>query len=197
MRTLLKIGILGSTRGSNLLPLRHALEKKNLPINIAVVISNQENAGILERAKEQQWPAFYIASQQLTREAYDHLLTQKLQEFDVDLIVLMGYMRILSNDFITQWQHRIINAHPSLLPAFSGKMDKAVHQAVLDAKLTETGCTVHEVNETVDGGPILVQKKCPVYTYDNIDSLKTRVQALEVEAFAEAIQTFYKEIHDV
>lgn len=188
----LKLGILGSTKGSNLIPLSLAINENKLPVSIEVILSNVEDAGILAKAKEQHWPAFHLSPKKMTREAYDESLSHKLKAFDVELIVLMGYMKILSPPFVDTWRHRIINAHPSLLPAFAGLMDEAVHSAVLASGATETGCSIHEVDETLDGGPILVQKYCPVYSEDTVDSLKTRVQALEVDAYIDAIQAFYE-----
>ncbi len=193
----LRLGILGSTRGSNLIPLSQKLKEKNIPIRIEAVISNRAEAGILQRAREQQWPAFYLSATGLEREAYDQKLSQQLQTFSVDLVILIGYMRILSTYFVEQWRHRIINVHPSLLPAFAGLMDKEVHQAVLAAGVPETGCTVHEVNEEVDGGPVLIQKTCPVYPDDTVDRLKARVQQLEANALSDAIQLIYQRNYHV
>jgi phosphoribosylglycinamide formyltransferase-1 len=158
-----------------------------LQAEIAVVISNKENAGILEKAKHHHLTHVYISPQQTSREAYDQKLSSVLHAHQVDLILLIGYMRILSNQFVAEWQNAILNVHPSLLPAFSGGMDQNVHQAVLDAGVKETGCTVHYVIEEVDAGPILIQKKCSVLPDDTAESLKTRVQQLEGLALIEAI----------
>ena len=98
-------------------------------------------------------------------------------------------MRILSPYFIGRWPHQIINVHPSLLPDFAGGMDRHVHQAVLDSGVKESGCTVHFVTEVVDSGPIIVQKKCPVFMNDTVDTLRERVQSLEGDVLIEAIQT--------
>ncbi|TAL61953.1 MAG: phosphoribosylglycinamide formyltransferase, partial [Legionella sp.] len=97
--------------------------------------------------------------------------------------------RILSPEFVTHWKDRIINVHPSLLPAFAGKMDLAVHQAVIDAKVPETGCTVHFVTAEVDAGPIILQKKCPVLASDTAEGLKLKVQQLEALALVDAINS--------
>ena len=99
-------------------------------------------------------------------------------------LLSVGYMRILSAEFVTEWNNKVINVHPSLLPAFAGKMDLEVHQAVLD----ETGCTIHYVTPEVDEGPVLLQKKCAVLKNDTAESLKNRVQLLEGAALVEAIQ---------
>lgn len=190
MSNILRIGILGSTRGSNLIPLMQLLEEQGIAAQISVVISNKRDAGILDKAKDQDWPHVYISQTDRTRVYFEQLLSEKLKEYKTDLVLLIGYMRILSPWFIQEWSQKIINVHPSLLPAFAGKMDLAVHQAVLDAGLKETGCSVHIVSNDLDAGPILVQKKCSVEADDTATSLKARVQTLEVQALAQAIQQF-------
>lgn len=188
--TALRLGILGSTRGSNLLPLVAELSNRQLTFSISAIISNRKQAGILEKANTQEWPHWFCDPTGLSRPEYDGQLSARLESCQVDLVVLIGYMRILSPEFVAQWRHRIINVHPSLLPAYAGLMDTAVHQAVLDDGCGETGCTVHEVSEEVDGGPILVQKRCQVAAEETVDSLKEKVQALEVLALADAIENF-------
>ncbi len=183
----MRLAILGSTNGTNLLSLIAAIRAEQLAATIGVVISNQSKAGILTRAREHQLPAVLIDPQGLTREAFDKAISTTLLEFNIDLIVLIGYMRLLSPSFIEQWQDKIINVHPSLLPQFAGKMDRQVHQAVLDAGVSESGCTVHGVTELVDAGPIIIQKKCPVLKTDTVETLRSRVQSLEGEALIEAI----------
>ncbi len=189
--TAVRLGILGSTRGSNLLPLVAELCHRQVPFEISAVISNREQAEILDKAKTNSWPFWLCKSSGLARREYDCQLSAILQSCQVDLVILIGFMRILTPEFVAEWRHRIINVHPSLLPAYAGLMDTDVHQAVLDDGCEETGCTVHEVNEEVDGGPILIQKRCPVTGVDTVDSLKAKVQALEVFALAEAVETFY------
>lgn len=184
----LRLGILGSTRGSNLLPLVEELSQRQVPFQVNAVISNREQAGILDKARAQGWSCWYCDPTGLSRPDYDGKLSALLEAAEVDLVVLIGFMRILSPEFVAQWRHRIINVHPSLLPLYAGLMDTAVHQAVLDDGCKETGCTVHEVSEEVDEGPILVQKRCPVMADDTVDSLKAKVQTLEVIALADAIE---------
>jgi phosphoribosylglycinamide formyltransferase-1 len=193
MNTVLNLGIIGSTRGSNLVPLSLLLLQEKIPARIGVVISNKEDAGILERAKENGWPHYCIAEQKGMHEAYEESISEQLITNKTDLIILIGYMRILSPNFVKQWRQKILNVHPSLLPAFAGKMNEAVHLAVLQAGVPETGCSVHVVTEEVDAGPIVVQKKCSVYKDDTVATLKARVQSLEVFALAEAIQIYIKE----
>lgn len=183
----MKLGILGSTRGTHLAALVEAIQQQRLSATIEMVISNKPHTGILERAQSYGLFTQFIDPQGLTREQYDQQVSALLQQHTVDLIVLLGYMRILSGDFVTTWENKIINVHPSLLPAFAGKMDLDVHRAVLAAGVKETGCTVHFVTQDVDAGPILLQKKCPVYPGDTPEELKKRVQQLEGEAIIEAL----------
>ncbi|MFI4918993.1 MAG: phosphoribosylglycinamide formyltransferase [Legionellales bacterium] len=184
---MIRLGILGSTRGTNMLTLIEAIHQGLLPATIEVVISNKAHAPILDRAKNKGLQAQYLSAEGLTRAEFDQKISALLHQHQVDLVVLIGYMRILSAEFVTQWHNKVINVHPSLLPAFAGKMDVAVHQAVLDSGIKESGCTVHYVTQQVDAGPIVVQKKCPVLIDDTAESLKERVQKLEGVALVEAI----------
>jgi len=185
---MIRLGLLGSTRGTHLLTLADAIQHSRLAASIAVVISNKADALILKRAATLGLPAQFVDAQGLTREAYDQKISSLLSDYAVDLVVLMGYMRILSTEFVTTWKNKIINVHPSLLPAFAGKMDLDVHRAILAAHLKESGCTVHYVTQAIDAGPIIVQKKCPVLSNDTPESLKQRVQQLEGQALIEAIK---------
>jgi phosphoribosylglycinamide formyltransferase-1 len=187
---MIRLGILGSTRGTNMQAIIDAIQQNRLSASIEIVISNKPDALILSRAAEYGLPAQYIAAQGLTREQYDQQVSALLHQYNVELVVLIGYMRILSTDFVTEWKNKIINVHPSLLPAFAGMMDLDVHRAVLAAGATETGCTVHQVTAEVDAGPIIVQKKCAVFVTDTPESLKQRVQELEGEALIAAITFF-------
>lgn len=185
---MMRLAILGSTRGTNMLALIEAIEQQVLPAQIELVISNKKDALILQRAKAYGLRTEYVNPEGFSRQAYDEKLSNLLMANEVDLVVLIGYMRILSQKFVAQWQRRVINVHPSLLPAFAGKMDLQVHQAVLDAGNKETGCTVHYVTSELDAGPIILQKKCSVLPTDTIDSLKEKVQQIEGVALIEAIQ---------
>jgi phosphoribosylglycinamide formyltransferase-1 len=184
---MINIGILGSTRGTDMQAIIDAIQQKKLTAEIKIVISNKEDAFILERARTHQLSAVYVNPQNNSREDYDKKISEILHAHHVNLIILIGYMRILSNPFIAEWREKIINVHPSLLPAFAGGMDQNVHQAVLDSGVKETGCTVHYVTEEVDAGPILLQKKCDVLPNDTVETLKTRVQQLEGDALVEVI----------
>ena len=187
-----RIGVLGSTRGSALQPIIDAIEAGELNAIISLVVSNKSDAAILERAKNHNIDAMYIPGSK-NRELYDEKVTAQFEDKSVDLVLMIGYMRIVSRKFTSRWSGRCLNVHPSLLPEFAGGMDLQVHQAVLDAGKSETGCTVHFVTEEVDGGPIVVQKKCEVVEGDSAESLKTRVQALEGSAMIEAIEKFSRD----
>lgn len=192
---MMRLGVLGSTRGTLMLNLIDAISQQILSAEISIVLSNKNDALILENAKKHGLQAQFIDTANTTRDNYDAKITEILKQHKVDLIVLIGFMRILSKKFVETWANKIINVHPSLLPAFAGKMDKQVHQAVLDAKVNETGCSVHYVTEEVDAGPIIIQKKCEVLTSDTVDQLKARVQSLEGAALITAINRLIEKGH--
>ena len=198
-----RIGVLGSTRGTDLQAIIDAITAGSLLAEISLVLSDRKSAYILERARIHGIPAQYISGWEptdqaqpvpesqgkvrKTRERFDAEMTACLEAAGVDLILLIGYMRIVSAAFCERWSGRLLNVHPSLLPDFAGGMDGDVHAAVLAAGRTETGCTVHQVTAEVDAGPILVQSRCPVFASDPPETLKTRVQGLEGAALIQAI----------
>ena len=184
---MINIGVLGSTNGTDLQAVIDAIEDKIIDASVKVVISNKKNAFILKRAKNHNLDAKYITHKNKTRNEFDQEVTDQLKKNDVELILLIGFMRILSNEFCQNWQDKILNVHPSLLPKYAGGMDTNVHEQVLINGDKKTGCTIHLVTEEIDGGPILVQKSCQVDPNDNVETLKQKVQALEGEAFIEAI----------
>ena len=184
---MIKLGILGSTNGTDLQAILDSIKNKTINASVKIVVSNQEHAFILERARTQGINACFVSHKNKTREEFDREVTRLLEEHNVNLILLIGFMRILSKGFCHRWQDKILNVHPSLLPKYSGGMDTNVHKEVLLNGDSKTGCTIHFVTEDVDGGPILIQKSCPVENGDTVDTLKTKVQALEGQAFVEAI----------
>lgn len=184
---MIQLAILGSTRGSNLAPIEEAIEAGELDAKIEVVISNKLDAGILQRARVYSLNTIGIPVNGRDRETYDRAVDSELANFDIDLIVMIGYMRIVSPWFVKKWRGKMINVHPSLLPKHKGLMDLQVHQAVLDAGEAETGCSVHQVSEEVDGGKVLVQKSCAVESGDTAETVKQKVQQLEGVALVEAI----------
>ena len=192
---MIRLGVLGSTRGTDLEAILSAINNKKLAAEVSVVISNRENAYILARAKNHNVPAFFISHKDKSREEFDKNVTTILKQYNVELVLLIGFMRILSAEFCQAWRDRVLNVHPSLLPKYAGGMDMNVHEEVLKNGDRETGCTIHFVTETVDGGPVLVQKRCTVETNETMATLKLKVQALEGGAFIEAIQLIQNNKH--
>tara|TARA_Y100001970_G_scaffold286464_2_gene408708 strand:- start:1778 stop:2362 length:585 start_codon:yes stop_codon:yes gene_type:complete len=184
---MIKLGVLGSTNGTDLQAILESIKDKKINASVKIVISNQEHAFILERAKTQGVKACFVSHKNKTREEFDREVTSLLEEHNVELILLIGFMRILSQEFCHRWQDKILNVHPSLLPKYAGGMDTNVHEEVLLNGEIETGCTIHFVTEDVDSGPILIQKSCAVEENDTVETLKKKVQALEGQAFVEAI----------
>jgi len=183
-----KLGVLGSTKGTDLQAILGAISSGALSAEVVVVLSNRINSYILSRAKKNNIPAVFLSHKDKKREAFDREMTTILKHHQVDLVLLIGFMRILSRQFCVEWRGRLLNVHPSLLPKYSGGMDTNVHEQVLKNRDSETGCTIHFVTEEVDGGPILIQKKCVVDSGDTVKTLKKKVQKLEGEAFIESIQ---------
>jgi formyltetrahydrofolate-dependent phosphoribosylglycinamide formyltransferase len=186
----LRIGVLGSTRGTDLQAIIDAIEADRLQAQIVLVISNKADAGILARARKHGLASLHQGTAKKTREEYDELLCDALETAGVDLVLLIGYMRIVSPVFTKRFPLRCMNVHPSLLPDFAGGMDLDVHAQVLAAGRQKSGCTIHFVTDTVDGGPIVLQKECTIASDETADSLKAKVQALEGQAFLEAIEMF-------
>ena len=184
---MINIGVLGSTRGTDLQAILDAIHSKKLNATVSTVISNRKNAYILDRAKDHGVPFYFISHKGKDRKNFDAEMTGVLKKHEVDLVLLIGFMRILSSSFCREWRDRILNVHPSLLPKYAGGMDTNVHEEVLKNKDKETGCTIHFVTDELDSGPILIQKKCAVEEGDTVETLKSKVQALEGEAFLEAI----------
>ena len=187
---MINIGVLGSTNGTDLQFILDAISAGTLNANVSVVISNKEDSYILKRAQAHNTQNVFISHKNKDREDFDSEMTVVLKEHKVELILLIGFMRILSSDFCNEWSGKILNVHPSLLPKYAGGMDTNVHEEVLRNNDKETGCTIHLVTNEVDEGPIIIQKKCMVDSDDTIESLKTKVQHLEGAAFLEAIPMF-------
>jgi phosphoribosylglycinamide formyltransferase-1 len=179
-----RLGILISGRGSNFLAIADAIAEGRLEAEIAVVISNRTDAPGMDLARERGLNALALPSKGLDREVYDRQLIEELRRHRVDLVCLAGYMRILSGHFIREFPRRIVNIHPSLLPAFPG-LD-AQHQA-LEHGVKFSGCTVHFVEEGLDSGPIIRQAVVPVLDHDTAESLSARILKEEHRIYSEAI----------
>jgi len=185
---MLNIGVLVSGRGSNLQALIDAIERKEIDVKIRVVISNKKEAYALERARRHNIPTYVVEvknkGKNRCREEIDDEIDSILEKNEVALVVLAGYMRILSPNFVKKWYGRIINIHPSLLPSFPGV--EAQKQA-FDYGVKVTGCTVHFVDEGVDTGPIILQKVVEVKDEDTVESLTDRILNEEHKAICEAV----------
>jgi phosphoribosylglycinamide formyltransferase 1 len=179
-----RLGILLSGRGSNFEAIAARIASGTLDAEIAVVISNVESAAGLAKARSLNLPAFCIPSAQKRREDFDRELIQVLKEFDVSLVVLAGFMRILSRVFLEAFPYAILNIHPSLLPAFPGM---EVQRQALEYGVKFSGCTVHFVNDALDGGPIVLQAVVPVRDDDTPDELSARILKEEHRIYSEAI----------
>jgi phosphoribosylglycinamide formyltransferase 1 len=181
-----KIGVLLSGRGSNFEALADSVAAGRLPgAEIAIVISNREDAQGLLRAAERRIPARVIPSKGIEREAYDRLVVAALNEARVDLVCLAGFMRLLSPYFVAAFHRRILNIHPSLLPAFPGL--EAQRQA-LDYGVKFSGCTVHFVDENLDAGPIVAQAIVPIEPGDTEETLAARILTEEHRIYTEAVR---------
>ena len=190
---MIRLGVLGSTRGTDLQVILELVKAKKLNATVSVVISNKEKAYILKRALNNGLPSIFINHNNKKRENFDLELTSTLEKYNVEFILLSGFMRILSSTFCNRWRHKIINVHPSLLPKYSGGKDMNIHEQVIKNGDKESGCTIHFVTEELDKGPILIQKKCKVNTNETPETLKVKVQGLEGIAFIEAINQIEKE----
>jgi phosphoribosylglycinamide formyltransferase 1 len=179
-----RLGVLLSGRGSNFEAIAESIAAGTLDAQIAVVISNRTSARGLEVARDRGITVVAIPSQGMDRETYDALLIEELRKHDVDLICLAGFMRLLSARFVAAFPGRILNIHPSLLPAFPG-LD-AQYQA-LQHGVKITGCTVHLVDELLDAGPIVLQAAVPVLDDDSIETLSDRILTEEHRIYSEAI----------
>jgi phosphoribosylglycinamide formyltransferase 1 len=180
-----RLGILISGRGSNFEAIADHVAAGRLDAEVAVVLSNRPSARGLELARERGLDAVCIPSLGQDRLTYDRLLIDELKRRRVDLVCLAGFMRLLSAEFISAFSERVLNIHPSLLPAFPG-LD-AQHQA-LEHGVKITGCTVHFVDEHLDAGPIVAQAAVPVLETDTVDSLSARILEQEHRIYSEAIR---------
>ncbi len=180
-----RLGILISGRGSNFEAIASQVARGEIDAEIAVVISNRAEARGLEIARQRGLNAVCIPSKGLDREVYDRMVIAELRKHQVDLVCLAGFMRLLSAAFIREFPNRILNIHPSLLPAFPG-LD-AQHQA-LQHGVKITGCTVHFVDEDLDAGPIILQVAVPVRDDDTVETLSARILDQEHRIYSDAIR---------
>ncbi len=182
------IGVLISGSGSNLQAIIDAIEEKRLDAFIQVVISNREDAFGLVRAKKNNIPTEVLDHKKFSsREAFDQALVKILQAQQVELVILAGFMRLLSPIFVKAFSNRIMNIHPSLLPAFPGLH---VQRKAIEHGVRFSGCTVHFVNEECDEGPIIIQAAVPVFPGETEESLSARILKEEHRIYPRAIQLY-------
>jgi phosphoribosylglycinamide formyltransferase-1 len=183
----IKLGVLVSGRGSNLQAIIDNIGNGSLGAELAVVISDQPDAYALERARKHGIPGVHVSAKGYRgrRDEYDSLLVQELRKHDVGLVVLAGFMRIITPTLLKAFPQRVINIHPALLPAFPGLH---VQKAALEHGVKFSGCTVHFVDEGMDTGPIIIQAVVPVLDNDTEDTLSSRILAQEHKIYSRAIQ---------
>ncbi len=182
-----RVGVLGSGKGSNLVAIAQACKTGTVQAALAVVLSDVEEAGILQQARERNIPARFIAPGKFRtklEDAAERAYVAALREAEVDLVALAGFMRVLKGEFLRAFYGRIVNIHPALLPAFPGL--EAWKQA-LDYGVKVTGCTVHFVDAGVDSGPIIAQQTVPVLDQDTPEMLHERIQVAEHELYPAVI----------
>jgi len=187
-----RLGVLGSGKGSNFVAIADACKTGALPAQVALVLSDVPNAGILDRARERGIPArFMDPGKYRTRldEETERAYIEALRAARVDLVVLAGFMRVLKTDFLMAFEHRIVNIHPSLLPAFPGL---EAWKQTLEHGVKVAGCTVHFVDAGVDSGPILGQQTVPVLDDDTPESLHRRIQLAEHELYPRCVAAIVK-----
>ncbi len=183
-----RIGILASGRGSNMEAIIQACQAGTVPGEVVVVISNRGSAGALETARGLGVEARFMDPKPYgSREAYDRALVEALRARGVTLVCLAGYMKLVSKAFIDAFQDRILNIHPSLLPAFPGL---GAHRQALDFGVKVSGCTVHLVELAMDAGPIVMQAAVPVLDGDDEERLSDRILAEEHRIYVEAVKAF-------
>lgn len=188
----LRVAVLASGRGSNLQAVIEAIEAETIRANIVAVISNKKDAPALERARRHGLPALFIdpkpyAGRPDNREAYDRELLDILRRHDVELVLLAGYMKIVTTILVDAFANRMMNIHPSLLPSFPG-LD--VQKKAIEWGCKLAGCTVHFVTEGVDEGPIILQAAVPVLDNDTSDTLAARILEQEHKIYPRAVQLF-------
>lgn len=193
---MLKIGVLISGSGTNFQAIVETIEDENINAKVELVISNKKDAYGLKRAESRGIRALYLDSKDFNNiEDYDLKLIEEFKKRDIELIVLAGYLKVLSSDFIEAFKNKIINIHPSLLPSFGGRgcYGEKVHEKVLNYGCKYSGATVHFVDNGVDTGPIILQKIVEIDEDETINSLKQKVLTIEHKILPMAVKLFAEE----
>ena len=186
------IGILASGRGTDMQAMIDAIKSKKLNANISVVISHNKNSYALERARLNNIKAVFIEKSGKSRESYDIEISEIIDKNAAGLILLLGYMKILSSWFVNKYKNRVMNVHPSLLPAYAGGMDLNVHRAVLERGCKYSGATLLFIDDGADTGPIIMQQAVKISDDETEFSLKGKVQKAEQELLLKAIPLYFE-----
>lgn len=185
------IAVLASGRGTNFEALVRTARRADTNGEVRLLVTNIADAPVLQRAEAEHVPAAIIPHRQFkTRAEFEKAVIAELNHHNINLVCLAGFMRVLSPVFVTAFENRVMNIHPSLLPAFAGLQGMAVHEAVIASGVKVSGCTVHFVTTDVDAGPIVVQRAIAVREPDTPESLALRVLVEEHQAYAEAVRLF-------
>ncbi|MCS7063694.1 MAG: phosphoribosylglycinamide formyltransferase [Methylacidiphilales bacterium] len=195
MKPLLRLGVLGSGKGSNFLAIHEAIQAGKLHAEIRLVVSDREDAGIVEHARRLGYPIWVLPLSRYKTRLEPELegeLVERLREAGCEWVILAGYMRVVKAPLLEAYRGRILNIHPSLLPDFKGL--EAWKQA-LAAGVKKTGCTVHYVDESLDGGEILAQREVPVWPDDTPEELHRRIQEAEHILYPEVLEKLWQKEH--
>lgn len=193
---MLFLAVLASGNGSNLQAISHAIENQELHARIQLVLSNNSQAGALQFARERGIPAVHLSSKVIPQEnQFIQSMLSVFSEYNVNFIALAGYMKLVPPEVVRRYRNRITNIHPALLPRFggAGMYGMHVHEAVIQSGETESGATVHLVDEAYDRGPIVLQRRIAVLPTDTPDSLQKKVLQVEHQLYPEALQLFAEE----
>lgn len=185
-----RIGILSSHNGSGFETIQKACEEKVLDAQVVLVISNNTEAKVLQKATHYNIPNFIINAKKYPDENLDEKITNLMEEFKVDYIFLSGYMKKIEKNLVTTYENKIINSHPALLPKFGGKgmFGSNVHKAVVESQEKESGCTIHFVNENYDEGEYILQNKISLEENETAETLETKIKELESITIIQALK---------
>ncbi len=186
-----KIGILASYNGSGFETIQKAINEKKLDAKVVVVISNNTNAGVLEKAESYNIPNFIINDKRYPGQNIDDKCAKLLKDFQCDYIFLSGFMKKIESSLLTTFPNKIINTHPALLPSIyggKGMYGRFVHEAIINNGEKKSGVTIHYINEVYDEGEIILTKELEIDSNETVDSLENRIKELEKEAIIEAFE---------
>ncbi|MGB5920367.1 phosphoribosylglycinamide formyltransferase [Arcobacter sp.] len=185
-----RIGILSSHNGSGFDTLLEACENKTINAQVILVISNNQEAKVLQKASLSHVPNFVVNAKKYPDENLDEKITKLMLEFKVDYIFLSGYMKKIEENLLKSFPNKIINSHPALLPKFGGKgmYGRFVHESVIKEKQKESGCTIHFVNENYDEGKYIIQEKISLSSDESVETLEDKIKDLEKKAIVKAFK---------